>query len=66
MKRWYNVELTKKDWELFQIFLKTEGYKYEASGIRKNWVHIEVFATAEDVEKMDKYLQLIDEYQEVK
>ena len=65
MKKWYNIELTKKEWGLFKKFLEAEEYQFEASELPNNWKHIEVFAAVEDVEKMDKYLQIMDQYEEI-
>lgn len=54
--KWYNVELTKKDAEIFRVELKKGGIKYEASGAGC-LVHFEVYCDAATAEKLENVLQ---------
>ena len=54
--KWYNVELNKKDAEIFRVELKKGGVKYEASGAG-SLVHFEVYCNKETAEKLEDILQ---------
>lgn len=54
-KQWVSVELCNKDAESFKSYLKEHGIYFEPSSCG-TYVHIEVFATSEQISAANNFL----------
>lgn len=56
MKKWVNVELNKKDADIFRVELLNRRIKYDTSGC---WdlVHFEVLADEKEIEELNGILE---------
>lgn len=55
MKKWYNCELNREEYEKFRVFLKENGIKYEPSGCG-NLVHVEMYMDQYEYEITENFL----------
>lgn len=64
MKKWYNIELTREEWEEFRWILKRDGeevgepWKYEASGAGE-LIHIEIECLPSELRYLNELLSEI-------
>jgi hypothetical protein len=56
--KWYNVELTQNESNLFKAFLMRNKIKFESSGCY-NLVHFEVYASKEQANMLNTFLETI-------
>ena len=56
--KWYNVELTQKESDLFKVFLMRNRIKFETSGCY-NLVHFEVYASQTQADMLNTFLETI-------
>jgi hypothetical protein len=54
-RSWKNVELEKKEWDVFRPFLKRKGIKYEASGCF-NLIHIEALVNDAETQMLNDFM----------
>lgn len=57
-KKWFNIEMSKAEWELFRTILKIMEFVYEASECG-DLVHIEIECTEQDAAALDATHQVM-------
>lgn len=58
MRKWFNTELSKREWEKVRVFLKANDIKYEASGVG-TMVHIEVLVNSKETDIINSFLDTL-------
>lgn len=58
-KKYYNVELSKKEANLLMIFLHENNITFENSYINSNFCHMEILLSPEEVSMINDFLETL-------
>lgn len=58
-KKYYNVELSKKEADLLMVFLHERNISFENSYINSNYCHMEILLSPEDVTMVNNFLDTL-------
>ena len=61
MRKWYSVELGKKEWQILSKLAEKEGILAEPSSVGI-FVNVELYLNNEELEKMSLYIEKLDKY----
>lgn len=59
MKKYYNVELSKKEADLLMNFLHENDISFENSYINSNYCHMEILLSPESVQLINDFLDTL-------
>lgn len=58
-KKYYNIELSKKEANLLMIFLHEKNISFENSYINSNFCHMEILLSSEEVSMINDFLDTL-------
>ena len=59
MKKYYNVELSKKEADLLMVFLHEHNISFENSYINSNYCHMEILLSTEEITVINNFLDTL-------
>ena len=58
-KKYYNVELSKKEADLLMVFLHEHNISFENSYINSNYCHMEILLSTEEITVVNNFLDTL-------
>lgn len=59
MRKYYNVELSKKEADLLMVFLHERNISFENSYINSNYCHMEILLSTEEITVVNNFLDTL-------